>query len=109
MSRFLEAILKAHVGLENWRKVERLEARVSLTGGLYQLKGIPEGVPNVTMSVDTRRPALTITGHHARELPGIRPRVDYQTKERALELDSMSAAFAPRRIASTPYSERTRS
>jgi hypothetical protein len=109
MSQFLEAILKAHVSLENWRKVERLEARVSLTGGLYQLKGFPEGVPNVTMSVDTRRPALTIPGHHARELPGIRPRVDYQTKERALELDSMSAAFAPRRIASTPYSERTRS
>ena len=73
MSQFLEAILKAHGGLENWRKVERLEARVSLTGGLYQLKGFPEGVPNVTMSVDTRRPALTITGHHTRELPGLRP------------------------------------
>lgn len=65
MSEFLETILKAHGDLENWRKVERLEARVSLTGGLYQLKGFPEGVPNVTMSVDTRRPALTITSRRA--------------------------------------------
>lgn len=35
--------------------------RVSLTGGLYRLKGYPEGVPNVTMRIDARRPAVTIT------------------------------------------------
>jgi hypothetical protein len=35
--------------------------RVSLTGGLYRLKGYPEGVPNVTVRIDARRPAVTIT------------------------------------------------
>ena len=42
MSEFLETILKAHGGLEKWRKVERLEARVSLTGGLYQPRAFPK-------------------------------------------------------------------
>ena len=30
-------------------------------GWLYRLKGYPEGVPNVTMRIDARRPAVTIT------------------------------------------------
>jgi len=39
-------VLHAHGGLECWREVQSLDVRVSLTGGLYRLKGYPEGVPN---------------------------------------------------------------
>jgi len=57
----LDLALKAHGGLDRWREVKSLDARVSLTGALYQFKGYPEGVPNVTMRIDTRRPAVTIS------------------------------------------------
>jgi hypothetical protein len=46
MSELLDVALHAHGGFEHWRKVESLDVRVSLTGGLYRLKGYPEGVPN---------------------------------------------------------------
>jgi hypothetical protein len=61
MSDLLDLALKAHGGLDRWREVKSLDARVSLTGALYHLKGYPEGVPNVTVRIDTRRPAVTIS------------------------------------------------
>src|SRR6202158_107845 len=61
MSGLLDLALKAHGGLDRWREVKSLDARVSLTGALYHLKGYPEGVPNVTVRIDTRRPAVTIS------------------------------------------------
>ncbi len=45
MSELLDLALQAHGGLERWREVQSLDVRVSLTGGLYRLKGYPEGVP----------------------------------------------------------------
>ena len=53
MSDLLDLALKAHGGLDRWREVKGLDARVSLTGALYHLKEYPEGVPNVTVRIDT--------------------------------------------------------
>jgi hypothetical protein len=61
MSDLLDLALHAHGGLERWREVQSLDVRVSLTGGVYRLKGYPEGVPNVMMTIDASRPAVTIT------------------------------------------------
>jgi hypothetical protein len=61
MSDLLQLALKSHGGLDRWRDVRSLDVRLSLTGGLYRLKGYPEGAPNATMRVDARRPAVTIT------------------------------------------------
>src|SRR5437868_9808471 len=61
MSDLLDLALKAHGGLDRWREVKSLDVRVSLTGALYHLKGYPEGVPNVTVRIDTRRPAVTVS------------------------------------------------
>src|SRR2546429_9734617 len=61
MSDLLDLALKAHGGLDRWREVKRVDARVSLTGALYHLQGHPEGGPNVTVRNDTRRPAVTIS------------------------------------------------
>jgi hypothetical protein len=41
MSGLLHVALQAHGGLERWREVQSLDVRVSLTGGLYRLKGYP--------------------------------------------------------------------
>ena len=60
MSDLVEHIVKAHGGLDRWRAVRSLEAKVSMGGLLYRLKGYPEGLPGVTMTIDTRNPALTI-------------------------------------------------
>jgi hypothetical protein len=46
MSELLDVVLHAHGGLERWREVKSLDVRISLTGGLYRLKGYLEGVPN---------------------------------------------------------------
>src|SRR5712671_1004925 len=61
MSDLLDLALKAHGGLDRWQEVKSLDVRVSLTGALYHLKGYPQGVPNVTARIDTRRPAVTIS------------------------------------------------
>jgi hypothetical protein len=64
MNELLDLALQAAGGLERWRQVQSLDARVSLTGGLYQLKGYPVGVPDVTMRIDPSRPALTISPYN---------------------------------------------
>ena len=45
MTELLDLVLQTHGGLERWREVQSLDVRISLTGGLYRLKGFPEGVP----------------------------------------------------------------
>ncbi len=61
MSGLLDVALHAHGGFERWREVQSLDVRLSLTGGLYRVKGYPEGVSNVNIRIDARRPAVTIT------------------------------------------------
>jgi hypothetical protein len=60
MNDLLDLALQAHGGLDRWRGVQSLDVRVSLTGYLWELKGYPEGVSDVTMRIDARRPAVTI-------------------------------------------------
>ena len=58
MNPLLHTVLEANGGLDNWRKVTSLDVNVSLKGGLFTLKGYPDGMPNVVMHVDTRKPGL---------------------------------------------------
>jgi hypothetical protein len=59
MRDLLDLALHAHAGLERWHEVQRRDMRVSPTGGLYRLKGDPEGLPNVNVRIDARRPFVT--------------------------------------------------
>ena len=61
MPDLLDLALNAHGGLDRWRQVQSLDVRVSLTGGLYRLKGYPDGVPNTLMHVETRRIAVDVS------------------------------------------------
>ena len=61
MPDLLDIALNAHGGLDRWRQVQSLDVRVSLTGGLYRLKGYPDGVPNALMHVATRRIAVDVS------------------------------------------------
>jgi hypothetical protein len=58
MSDLLELAMKAHGGLDRWREIKTLDLRMTLTGGLFRIKGYPEGVPNVLMHIDTQRIAV---------------------------------------------------
>jgi hypothetical protein len=60
VSELLDLALTAHGGHDRWRRIHSLEARLSLTGALYKAKGFPDGVPNVTMTVDAHRPTLSV-------------------------------------------------
>jgi hypothetical protein len=60
MSELLDLALTAHGGHDRWRRIHSLKARLSLTGALYKAKGFPDGVPNVTMTVDAHRPSLSV-------------------------------------------------
>ena len=60
MNELLDMVLQAHGGLECWCEVQSLDVRVSLTGGLYRLKGYPEGVPNGQITWASSRSALGV-------------------------------------------------
>ena len=59
MSDLLDLVLAAHGGLERWREVRYLDVRLSASGGLFQIKGHPEGLHDVIMRIETQRPAVT--------------------------------------------------
>lgn len=56
MDELLELVLEAHGGLERWHKVRRLDARMTLTGYLFELKQHPAGLRAASVQVDTRNP-----------------------------------------------------
>jgi hypothetical protein len=60
-SELLDLAMQAHGGLDRWRQVQSVDVRVSTTGGLFRLKGYPEGMPKVNLKIDVRRQAVTVT------------------------------------------------
>jgi hypothetical protein len=52
-------VVEAHGGLERWHEVRYLDVRLTVSGGLFQIKGQPEGLYDVLMRIETQRPAVT--------------------------------------------------
>jgi hypothetical protein len=104
MSDLLDLALKAHGGLARWREVKSLDARVSLTGALCRLKGYPEGVPNVTVRIDTRRRRRSRSAHtRGRTIAVTSHRIEFGSKtvpaksSTSAEIRALlSPAFSPR-------------
>jgi hypothetical protein len=71
ISNLLAQVLHAHGGLENWRKVVSVEARLTLSGSLFEIKGHPNGLRTVLMRVDVRRPKTTIVPFPVRGKRGV--------------------------------------
>jgi hypothetical protein len=61
MTELLNLAMKAHGGLERWKQVRNMQAKVTLNGTLWQIKGRPDGLSDVVMRLDTKEPDLTIT------------------------------------------------
>src|SRR6266853_2141158 len=61
MKDLLTRTLDAHGGLSRWREIEAFQLKVSIGGGLWRLKGLPDGLRAVTLRVQAHRPIVTIT------------------------------------------------
>ena len=57
----LTSALDAHGGLSRWREIEVFRLKVSIGGGLWRLKGLPDGLRDVTLGVQAHRPIVMIT------------------------------------------------
>ena len=57
----LTSALDAHGGLSRWREIEAFQLKVSIGGGLWRLKGLPDGLRDVTLRIQAHRPIVTIT------------------------------------------------
>ena len=60
MSGLLDRAVDVHGGLERWREVRQLDLRLSVSGGLYQIKGHPEGLHDAIMRIEAQRPAVSV-------------------------------------------------
>src|SRR5437870_11476325 len=61
MKDLLTRALDAHGGLSRCREIEALQLKVSIGGGLWRLKGLPDGLRYVTLRIQAHRPIVTIT------------------------------------------------
>src|SRR5262252_5809837 len=61
MKDLLTRALDAHGGLSRWREIDAFQLKVSIGGGLWRLKGLPDGLRDVTLRIQAHRPRVTIT------------------------------------------------
>src|SRR5215469_6304277 len=61
MSDLLEKVLELHGGLDNWRRVNTVDFRLTFRGGALAVKRQPQGLRDVLVKVDTRRQWTLIT------------------------------------------------
>src|SRR6266480_260036 len=61
MKDLLTRAVDAHGGLSRWREIEAFQLRMSTDGGLWRLKGLPDGLRDVTLRIQAHRPIVTIT------------------------------------------------
>jgi hypothetical protein len=55
MDKLLTAVLDAHGGLQNWTKVSRITAQMSLGGVFWGARGWPDVYANQTVTIDPHR------------------------------------------------------
>src|SRR2546422_10220395 len=60
MKDLLTRALDAHGGLSRWRDIKAFQLKVSIGGGLWRLKRLPDGLRDVTLRIQAHRPIVTI-------------------------------------------------
>jgi hypothetical protein len=61
MTGLLEKVLAAHGGLDNWKQLERVDFRLTLRGRALEVKQQPNGLRDVLVRVDAKRPRTLIS------------------------------------------------
>jgi hypothetical protein len=60
MGELLNLAIKAHGGLDRWNRVKAIKVAASITGAIWYVKGKPEVLKNVVLTVETRNERLTV-------------------------------------------------
>src|SRR5277367_5242922 len=60
MSELLNLAVDAHGGLDRWNKVKAIRVAASITGGIWYVKGKPDFLKNVVLTVETGKERLTV-------------------------------------------------
>ena len=63
VNELLKLAIDAHGGMERWERVSQVEVVLTISGGLWRMKGYPQGLPNVTMTFDARTPKARIASY----------------------------------------------
>ena len=58
MSDLLSKAVTAHGGLERWNRIRAVKVAASMTGAIWYVKGKPDVLKDIVMTVDTRRERL---------------------------------------------------
>src|SRR5258708_14785880 len=61
MIPLLKLAIEAHGGLERWRQLHEIDFKLTIGGGLWQLKGLPQGLADVALHVEPADRLVTIT------------------------------------------------
>src|SRR2546428_12215216 len=61
MIPLLKLAIEAHGGLERWRRVHGIDCKLTIGGGLWQLKRLPHGLVDVALHVEPADRLVTIT------------------------------------------------
>jgi hypothetical protein len=61
MSDLLDLAIRAHGGLDRWRAIRTLDVEFSLTGRLWNIKGHPHGLRNVSLHMLAHQPVVALT------------------------------------------------
>jgi hypothetical protein len=81
MSELLDLAVKAHGGLERWNRVKAIEVAASITGAIWYVKGKPDTLKNVVLTVDTRTERLTV------DFPGQNRRARFEPNRIVIETE----------------------
>jgi hypothetical protein len=70
MIPLLKLAIEAHGGLERWRQVHGIDIKLTIGGGFWQLKGLPQGLIDVALHVEPADRLVTITPFGPEEAAG---------------------------------------
>jgi hypothetical protein len=98
MNDLLELAIAAHGGADRWNAVRRIHLHLSVDGALFRIKGLPDGMTDMLMSVDAREQAVKIAPYSRSDLRGgyLPNRVWIEDRKGAVveELKNPRASFA---------------
>ena len=61
MNDLLHLAIEGHGGMTRWKAVERIHLQLSVTGFLFAIKGLPDGMTDILMSIDTRKQSVAMS------------------------------------------------
>ena len=88
MNRLLDLAIKAHGGLDRWKKVNSIEVDASITGAIWFVKGRVDVLKNVVINAEIKRERLTM------EFPGQNKRTVFEPDRVVVETSDGEAITA---------------